>query len=155
MPKPATSSKPDGMHSITPHLVCRGAADAINFYKKAFSATELVRLPGPDGKLMHGRVQIGDSSVMLVDENLDWGCLGPQTLKGSPVTIHLFVENVDDAMAQAVTAGAKVKMPAADMFWGDRYGILEDPFGHTWSLATHQFDMSDDELQQAMTKACQ
>lgn len=143
---------PEGMHTLTPHLVCAGAADAIEFYKKAFNAVEGFRLPGPDGKLMHGSVMIGDSMLMLVDENAEWGMLGPKSLKGSPVTIHLSVQDVDAAVAQAVAAGATVTMPVADMFWGDRYGVLQDPFGHNWSVATHQRDLSPQEIQEAMAK---
>jgi PhnB protein len=141
---------PDGMRSLTPHLVCADAARAIEFYKAAFNAVEEMRLPGPDGKLMHAALRIGDSALMLVDENLEWGMLGPKTLKGSPVTIHFYVEDVDAAVAQAVAAGAKVTMPVADMFWGDRYGVLQDPFGHSWSLATHQRDLTPEQIRQAM-----
>jgi uncharacterized glyoxalase superfamily protein PhnB len=138
------------MHSLTPHLVCDGAAAAIEFYKAAFGAVELSRLPGPQGKVMHAAIRIGDSTLMLNDEAPEWGALGPKTLKGSPVTIHLYVENVDATFAQAVAAGAKVTMPVADMFWGDRYGILEDPCGHRWSVATHTRDLSPEEIQQGM-----
>ncbi len=141
---------PEGMHTITPHLVCAGAADAIAFYEKAFDAVELARLPGPGGKLMHAQLRIGDSPLMLVDEMPEWGALGPRALKGTPVTIHLYVPDVDAAVAQAEAAGAKVTMPVADMFWGDRYGQVEDPFGHKWSLATHTKDMSPDEIKSAM-----
>jgi PhnB protein len=141
---------PDGMHTVTPHLVCAGAADAIEFYKKAFNATEKARLPGPNGKLMHASIQIGDSTVMLVDEMPECGALGPKSLKGSPVTIHLYVEDVDAFTAQAVRAGAKTTMPVADMFWGDRYGQIEDPCGHRWSIATHVRDVSPAEMQKAM-----
>lgn len=144
---------PDGMHSVTPHLVCDGAPAAIEFYSKAFGATEITRLPGPDGRLMHGQITIGDSVVMLVDENRPCGMLGPKSLKGTPVTIHLFVEDVDAFFARAVAAGAKAAMPPADMFWGDRYGVLEDPFGHRWSVATHRHDLSPAEIQQAMKAA--
>jgi uncharacterized glyoxalase superfamily protein PhnB len=143
---------PDGMHSLTPHLVCAGAADAINFYVKAFNAVEVVRLPGPQGKLMHACIQIGDSALMLVDESPEWSMLGPIALKGSPVTIHLYVEDVDVVVAQAVAVGARVTMPLADMFWGDRYAQLEDPFGHRWSVATHKRDVSPEEMKQAMAK---
>ena len=125
---------PQGMHSVTPHLVCAGAAKAIDFYKQAFGAQETARMPGPDGKLMHAAVRIGDSTVMLADEMPEWGSLGPKSLKGSPVTIHLYVDDVDSFVARAVKAGAKVTMPVADQFWGDRYGKLEDPFGHHWSV---------------------
>lgn len=145
---------PEGWHSITPHLVCAGAADAIAFYEKAFGAVELMRLNGPGGQLMHASLRIGDSTLMLVDENPAWGALGPKSLKGSPVTIHLFVENVDASVERAVAAGATVTMAPADMFWGDRYGVLEDPFGHKWSVATHLRDLSADEIQQAMAAQC-
>jgi uncharacterized glyoxalase superfamily protein PhnB len=144
---------PDGMHSVTPHLICDGAAEAIDFYKRAFGATEVVRLPGPDGRLMHGTVKIGDSFVMLVDENPAFGMLGPKSLKGSPVTIHLYVEDADAFVAQAVAAGATVRMPLADMFWGDRYGVIEDPFGHHWAVATQQRIVSAEDLPQAMQQA--
>jgi PhnB protein len=141
---------PQDMHSVTPHLVCAGAAKAIEFYKQAFGARESARLPGPDGRLMHAAIKIGDSHVMLVDEMPEWGALGPKSLKGSPVTIHLYVDDVDAVVARAVKAGAKVTMPVADQFWGDRYGKLEDPFGHHWSVATHVRDVSMEEAQKAM-----
>jgi PhnB protein len=145
---------PDGMHTVTPHLVCAGASDAIEFYKKAFNATEMMRVPGPKGRLMHACIRIGDSNVMLVDEMPEWGTLGPKALKGSPVTIHLAVEDVDAFIARAVSAGAKIKMPVADAFWGDRYGQIEDPFGHSWSVATHVRDVSAEELQKAAQQMC-
>jgi len=138
------------MHSVTPHLICAGAAAAIEFYKKAFNAAEVHRLPGPQGKLMHAMIRIGDSALMLVDESPDWGMWGPKALKGSPVTIHLYVEDVDAFVARAVAAGAKITMPLENMFWGDRYCKLEDPFGHHWSVATHVRDMSPEEWEQAM-----
>ena len=141
---------PDGFHSITPHLVCAGASEAIDFYRRAFNAVEVMRLPGAPGKLMHAQIRIGDSNLMLVDEMPEWGSLGPSALKGTPVTPHLYVNDADAAFAQAITAGANVKMPLADMFWGDRYGILVDPFGHHWSIATHIRDVGVDEMQQAM-----
>jgi PhnB protein len=118
---------------VTPHLVCSGAADAISFYRKAFGAVETMRLPGKDGKLMHAAIQIGGASIMLVDEMPEWGALSPKSLKGTPVTIHLYVEDVDAFVERAVQAGATLKMPVADMFWGDRYGVIVDPFGHSWS----------------------
>jgi PhnB protein len=152
MTKPQVKPIPDGMHSLTPHLICAGAADAIEFYKKAFKAVETHRLPGPDGKLMHAMVRIGDSALMLVDEAPEWGMLGPKSLKGSPVTIHIYVEDVDAFAARAVDAGAKITMPIEDMFWGDRYCTLEDPFGHHWSVATHVRDLSHEEIQQGMQK---
>jgi uncharacterized glyoxalase superfamily protein PhnB len=155
MSTPAVKAIPEGMHALTPHLVCAGAADAIEFYKKAFNAVELVRLPGPQGRLMHASLRIGDSTLMLVDEMPEHGALGPKALKGSPVTIHLYVENADATVEQAVAAGAKVTMPLADMFWGDRYGQLEDPFGHRWSVATHKRDVTPEEMQEAMRKMAQ
>ena len=149
---PKVKPVPDDMHTITPHLVCAGAADAIEFYKKAFRAVEEARLPGPNGRLMHALIRIEGSAVMLVDEMPEWGALGPKSLKGSPVTIHIYVENVDAFVKRAVDAGAKVTMPVEDMFWGDRYGKLEDPFGHHWSVATHVRDVSMEEARQAMEK---
>lgn len=146
------SAIPPGMHSVTPHLICAGASEAIEFYKKAFGAEELSRVPGPDGKLIHASIRLFNSIVMLVDEFPDWGCLGPKTLKGSPVTIHLFVEKVDAVVDQAVQAGATITMPIADMFWGDRYGKIQDPFGHEWSIATHMQDLTPEEIQQNMQK---
>lgn len=152
MANAAVKPIPEGMHSLTPHLVCAGAAGAIEFYKKAFGAVEVARLPGPGGKLMHANVRIGDSALMLVDESPECGMLGPKALKGSPVVVHLYVNDVDATVARAVAAGAKITMPVADMFWGDRYGQLEDPFGHRWSVATHTRDLSPEEIRQGMAK---
>jgi uncharacterized glyoxalase superfamily protein PhnB len=149
---PKVNPIPEGMHTVTPHLVCAGAAEAIEFYKRAFGAVEAARLPGPRGKLAHAMIRIGDSAVMLVDEFPEMGALSPQSLKGSPVSIHLYVEDVDATVARAVTAGAKVTMPVADQFWGDRYGQLGDPFGHRWSVGTHLRDVSMEEAQRAMQK---
>jgi len=149
---PQVKPIPDGMRTVTPHLVCAGAAEAIEFYKKAFGAVEGGRLAGPQGKIAHAMIRIGDSAVMLVDEFPDMGALSPQSLKGSPVTIHLYVDNVDATVERAVKAGAKVTMPVADMFWGDRYGQLVDPFGHRWSVATHTREVSMEEMKQAMQK---
>jgi PhnB protein len=149
-----TKAIPDGMHTVTPHLICADASAAIEFYKKAFNASETSRLPGPRGRLMHASLRIGDSAVMLVDEMPEHGALGPKSLKGSPVAIHLYVEDVDAMAAQAVAAGAKLTMPVCDMFWGDRYGQLEDPFGHRWSIATHVRDVTPAEMQQAMQAMC-
>ena len=145
---------PEGMHTVTPHLVCAGAAEAIEFYKTAFGAVEI----GAAARL-RGQAHARDDphrrfGVMLVDELPEWGSLGPKALKGSPVTIHLYVEDVDAFVKRAVAAGAKITMPVADMFWGDRYGKLEDPFGHHWSVATHVRDVSPDEMQQAARTAC-
>ena len=147
---PKVKPVPDDMHTVTPHLICAGAADAIEFYKKAFNAVEGGRLPGPNGRLMHAMIRIEGSAVMLVDEMPEWGAFGPKSLKGSSVTIHLYVEDVDAVVARAVAAGAKITMPVADMFWGDRYGKLEDPFGHHWSVATHIRDVTPDEMRKAM-----
>ena len=147
-------SIPEGMHSVTPHLVCADAAKAIQFYKKAFNAAELFRLDGTASKLMHACIQIGDSRVMLADEFPEWDSVGPKTLKGTPVTLHLYVEDADKAFNQAINAGAAVKMPLADMFWGDRYGIVVDPFGHNWSIATQVRDLSLEEMQANAGKAC-
>jgi len=145
-----TKRIPEGMHVVTPHLVCAGATKAIEFYKKAFGATDQGCLAGPDGKVMHAMIRIGGDAIMLVDEMPEWGALGPKALKGSPVTLHLYVEDVDAVVKRAVEAGAKVTMPVADQFWGDRYGKLEDPFGHHWSVATHVRDLSSEEIRKAM-----
>lgn len=134
-------------NTVTPHLICRGASDAIEFYKRAFNAVETFRLPGPDGKtLMHGCITIGDSPIFLVDENPQWGSLSPHSLKGTPVTIHLRVDNVDAFFAQAVSAGGTAKMAPTDMFWGDRYGVLVDPFGHQWSIATDTKNFTPEQI---------
>lgn len=139
---------PDGFHTVTPHLICSDAAKAIEFYKQAFSAVEVARMPTPDGKIMHAAVKIGDSIVMLVDEFPDMGASSPLRLKGSPVTIHLYVENADAVFEQAVRAGATTRMPLQDMFWGDRYGQIVDPFGHVWSIATHVQELSSEQIRE-------
>lgn len=146
---PNIKSVSNGMHTVTPHLICTNAAAAIKFYKKAFDAVEGTRLAGAQGRLMHANIYIGDSMVMLVDEMPEWGALSPHSLKGSPVTIHLQVDDVDAIVAQAVAAGAKISLPIANMFWGDRYGRIEDPFGHHWSVATHIHDLSPDAMKLA------
>ena len=145
----AVKPVPDGMQTVTPHLVCDGAAAAIQFYIDAFDAVECQRMPGPDGRLMHAMIKIGDSPVMLTDEFREWGGTGPKTLGGTPVTIHLQVPNADAVYERALRAGAEIKMPIADMFWGDRYGQVIDPFGHSWSIATHIKDMTPEELEAA------
>lgn len=152
MSKPAPI--PSGMHSVTPHIVCADGAKAIDFYKKAFNAQEMMRLLGSDGKLMHGAIRIGDSVVMLADEYPDWGSFGPKHLKGTSVTIHLYVEDADSQFNQAIAAGCTARMPLADMFWGDRYGVVEDPYGHQWAIATHVRDVSQEEIQAAANKGC-
>jgi len=153
MSQKAAKPIPEGMRSITPHLVCAGALEAIEFYKKAFNAVENIRVLGPQGALVHASLRIGDSNIMLAEENPGWGSLGPKSLKGTPVTIHLQVENVDAVITQAMAAGATIKMPAADMFWGDRYGQIEDPFGHRWAIATRIRDLSPEEMQEAALQA--
>ncbi len=137
---------PEGFHTITPHLIIKDAVKAIDFYKKAFNAEEVMRMASPDGKgLMHGEMKIGDSIFFLASEYPDMGCRSPQALGGSPVTIHLYVNDVDKLFNQAVGAGAQPLMPVTDMFWGDRYGKLKDPFGHEWSIGTHKEDVSPEE----------
>lgn len=135
--------------TITPHLVCAGAAKAIAFYKKAFGAAEQLRLPGAGGKLMHACVLINGFPVMLVDESPAMGSLSPTALKGTPVTLHMIVPDADATIARAAKAGAKVLMPADDMFWGDRYGVIEDPFGHRWAIATPKRKMSAKDIEAA------
>ena len=144
---------PRGVSPLSPHLVISGAAEAIKFYERAFGAKQLMKLEGPDGNLMHACVSINGCSVMLVDENPQWKALGPKSLGGTPVTIHLVVDDVDMTTDQAIAAGAKVIMPVADMFWGDRYGIVEDPFGHHWSIATTKKFMTEAEIKAAARKA--
>jgi PhnB protein len=141
---------PEGMTAVTPHLVIAGAAEALDFYVQAFGAVEEFRMPGPDGKLVHAQIRIGGSAIMLGEEMASCGALGPKALKGSPVTIHLYVDDADAFTAKAAKAGAKVTMPVADMFWGDRYGQLEDPFGHRWSVATHVREVSPEDMAEAM-----
>lgn len=153
MSQPTTKPIPKDMHSLTAHLICADALAAIEFYKRAFNAVELLKLVGPTGKLVHASLRIGDSMLMLAEECPDYGSVGPKTLKGSAVVLHLMVEDVDAAVAQAVAAGATVTMPVADMFWGDRYGQLLDPFGHRWSVATRIRDLNQAEMQAAMEQA--
>jgi PhnB protein len=129
-------SLPAGMHTLTPHIVCPDCADAMEFYKSAFGAVEEMRMAGEGGKLMHAAMRFGDSMLMLMDEFPEWGAKGPKLIGGTPVTIHMIVDDVDAVFARAIDAGAKVVMPVADQFWGDRYGVLEDPWGHSWSIAT-------------------
>lgn len=145
---------PDGFHTLTPHLTVRDATRAIEFYKKAFGAEVLHVAPAPGGKVMHAALRIGDSILMLNDEFPEYGgSLAPPATGGSGVALHIYLENVDAAFERAVSAGATVKMPLMDQFWGDRYGTLMDPFGHKWSLATHTRDMSQEEMQQEQAKA--
>ncbi len=137
---------PDNYHRVTPYLIVNGAADAIDFYKKIYGATEIMRMPGPDGKIGHAELKIGDSTIMLADENLEMGHKGPRTFGGSPVSLLLYVENVDRTVKNAVDAGSKLVRPVADQFYGDRTGGLVDPFGHEWYLATHIEDVSPEEM---------
>lgn len=147
-----TQPIPEGMHTITPHLVCERAVEAIDFYKRAFGAEELSRLPGADGRIMHAALRIGDSVMMLTEEYPEWNSFGPRALKGTPVAIHLYVTDVDRAFKQAIDAGAELVMALDDMFWGDRYGILRDPFGHRWSMATRTRDVSTDDMREAVRR---
>ncbi|HUG89417.1 MAG TPA: VOC family protein [Planctomycetaceae bacterium] len=152
-----TSPVPAGHEGLIPHLVCDPCADAIEFYKKAFGAEEVSRAPAPDGRrIMHAEIRIGGRPVFLVDDFPEY-CEGksesPKALGGTPVTIHRYVPDCDAAIQRAVKAGATVKMPAQDMFWGDRYGVVADPFGHSWSLATHIRDVTPDEMVKAMEAA--
>lgn len=153
MTKSPVKAIPDGMHSLTPYLICKGASQAIEFYVKAFNAIELSSVGNAQGKLLNAQVRIGDSLLMLMDEFTEFGALGPKTLKGTPVSVHLQVEDVDAVVKQAVAAGAKIKMPIKDEFWGDRTAVLEDPFGHNWMVATHTRDVSPEEIRASAKKA--
>ena len=139
---------PEGYQTVTPDLVCRDAAQAIEFYKRAFGARELMRFKMPDGKIGHAEIKIGDSIMMLCDENPQGGCAAPTSLNGTTVMLFLYVEDVDATFAQAIKAGATVVMPVADMFWGDRSGQVQDPCGHRWQLATHKEDLTQDQIDQ-------
>ena len=138
---------PDGYHTATPYLIIEGAADAIEFYKQAFGAVELFRMPGPDGKIGHAEIKIGDSPIMLADAYPDMGYKGPKSLGGSPVSLMIYVEDVDTVFKRAVDAGATVKEVVSDKFYGDRMGTLIDPFGHVWHVATHKEDVSLAEME--------
>jgi PhnB protein len=150
--KPAAEARSERPQfpTVTPHLVCAGAADAIAFYEQAFGAREVMRLAGPDGNLWHACIVIGGSPVMLIDEFPGMGSHGPKALKCTPVTIHLTVDDADAWAERAVAAGARIIMPVEDAFWGDRYGIVEDPFGHRWSIAHRVRDLSAEEIMAAM-----
>jgi PhnB protein len=141
---------PKGYHTITPGLAVRDAASAIEFYKKAFGAKEKMRMPGPDGKsIMHAELQIGDSPIMVGEENPQMNHLSPQSLNGTPISLYVYVKDVDKVFNQAVRAGATVVMPVTDMFWGDRHGALKDPFGHSWGLATRKRNLSVKQMKKA------
>lgn len=141
---------PDGYHTVTPYLIVKDAAGAIEFYEKAFGATEIMRMPDPSGKVGHAEIKIGDSPIMLADEFPEMGARSPQSIGGSPVSILLYVEDADSRFAQAVAAGAKSIRPLKDQFYGDRSGSVEDPFGHVWHIATHKEDVSHEEMQRRM-----
>ena len=149
---PKASPVPQGHHTAAPYLVVDDANGAIAFYGKAFGAQELFRMPGPDGKIMHAEVLIGDSPIMLCDENPETGARSPKAFKGSPVSVFLYVPDVDALFAKAVAAGATVVVPVTDMFWGDRYAQLVDPYGHAWQIATHVEDVSPQEMEARMAK---
>src|SRR5215467_9484109 len=139
---------PEGFHTVTPSLIVRDAVTAIDFYKKALGAQELMRMPGPDGKIMHAELKIGDSVIFVTDENPNMGfCKSPQTLGGCTSTLNVYVPDVDQVFNQAISAGGKEAMPVADMFWGDRYGTLTDPFGYVWGIGTHKENLSGEEIQ--------
>ena len=140
------AATPKGYHTVTPSLFVVGAAKAIEFYKKALGAEELMRFPGPDGKIMHAEIRLGDSIIMLADEMPDMGGKGPKSIGGTPVSFFVYGDNVDAAWKRAIDAGSKEVVPLADQFWGDRTGCLEDPFGHQWWLATHVQDLTPEEI---------
>ncbi len=141
-----TKPVPDGYHTVTPYLVMTNAGKAIEFYKEAFGATENMRLATPDGKVMHAEIKIGDSPLMMCDECPESNALSPQTIGGTAVSIVLYVEDADAVVNRAVAAGAKLLMPVADQFWGDRCGTVSDPFGHKWTVATHKEDLTPEEI---------
>ena len=149
----AVSPVPAGYHSVTPYLVVSGAARAIEYYKKAFGAKEIVRHGAPDGRVAHAEIQIGDSRLMLADEFPEMGAKSPSTIGGTPVGLCIYVPNVDVIFNQAIAAGGKVERPLADQFYGDRTGTLIDPFGHKWTIATHIEDVSPEEMQRRMAEA--
>lgn len=146
---------PEGYHSVTPYLIIKGAAAAIEFYKKAFDAIELFRMAGPDGKVGHAEIKIGNSPVMLADEFPEMGARSPQTVGGTPVGLLIYVSDVDKQFAQAVAAGATVERPLKDQFYGDRSGTLTDPFGHKWTVATHKEDLTPEEIDRRHTEMMQ
>ena len=144
---------PEGYHNVTPYLIVSDAAGAIEFYKTAFGATELMRMGAPGGKVGHAEIRIGDSRIMLADEFPDMGARGPKALGGSPVNLHLYVEDVDGVARQAVAAGAKEVRPIKDQFYGDRSGTFEDPYGHVWHVSTHKEDVPEGELKRRAAEA--
>ena len=150
---PKAKPVPDGFHTITPYLIVDNAGAAIDFYKNAFNAREIMRMPGPDGRVMHAELQIGDSRAMMAEASPQMGARSPKTLGGPGVSLFLYVEDVDAWFKRAVDTGAAVKMPVSDMFWGDRYGSVTDPFGHEWQLATHIEDLTPEEMGKRATAA--
>ena len=146
---------PEGYHTATPYLICDGAAQAIEFYKNAFGAVEIMRMPAPNGKVGHAEIKIGDSFIMLADENQQMGARSPKSYGGSPVSLVLYVENVDAVAGQAVAAGGKMTRPLKDEFYGDRTATIVDPVGHTWHIHTHVKDVTPEEMKQAMQAAGQ
>jgi len=146
-------SIPEGYHSVTPHLIINGAADAIEYYQKAFGATELFRMSAPGGKIGHAEIKIGNSPIMLADEHPEMGYKSPRSWGGTPVSLMIYVEDVDTVFKQAIAAGAKEQQAVKDQFYGDRTGTLTDPFGHVWTIATHKEDVSMEEMQQRMKAA--
>jgi PhnB protein len=144
---------PDGYASVTPYLFIKGAAHAIEYYKKVFGAQEIMRLPAPNGLIGHAELRIGDSLIMLSDENPQWGTKGPHTLGGSATSLHVYVENVDAVVQKAVDEGAQINRPVKDQFYGDRSGSVIDPYGHLWSVATHIEDVSPEEIKKRMAVA--
>lgn len=144
------TSIPEGYHSVTPYLIIKGAAKALDFYQRAFGAKETVRMAGPGGKIMHAEMRIGDSMVMLADEHPEMNARSPESFGGSPVMIHLYVEDVDAVFNQAIAAGATVERPLADQFYGDRTGGVKDPFGYSWYVATHKEDVTPEEMKKRM-----
>ena len=144
---------PEGYHSVTPYLIVKDAASALEFYKKAFNAEETMRMPGPDGSVGHAEIKIGNSPVMMADEAPEMGFRGPQTLGGSSVSLMIYVENVDELYKQALAAGAKELRPVENQFYGDRAGTLEDPYGHVWTIATHVEDIDPEEMERRAAEA--
>lgn len=148
----STQPIPKGFHSVTPSLFVRNAAQAIEFYKKALGAEEIMRMAGPDGKIGHAELKIGDSIIFLSDESPSFGTKSPQALGGVTGGLYVYVADVDKAFQRAVDAGGQTKMPVADMFWGDRVGNFIDPFGHSWTLSTHTQDLTEQEMEEGAKK---
>lgn len=142
---------PEGYHSVTPYLIVKGAAKAIDYYKKAFGATEIMRMPGPNGSVAHAEIKIGDSHIMLADEHPQGPYRGPEAFGGSPVSLMVYVEDVDKTFKQAISNGGKETRAVQDQFYGDRSGNLVDPFGHIWTISTHKEDVSAAEMQRRMS----